>query len=84
MIAPAADDPTEDAPRPTSASERAVARLRPSARPRAGVLEGFVPIELASRGPRTLQASDRAPLPPARVIEAVESWADRETLFGDG
>jgi len=61
----------------------AVARLRPDRPPRTGVLEGFVPIELAGREPRTLQPIDPAPLPPPAVIEAIESWADRETLFGE-
>ncbi|HJW20950.1 MAG TPA: hypothetical protein VJ506_00825 [Candidatus Limnocylindrales bacterium] len=47
------------------------------------MLEGFVPIELASHGPRSLRASDRAPGQPPTEIEAIESWAERETLFGD-
>jgi hypothetical protein len=64
-------------------SERAVARLRPAPRPRPGVMEGFMPLELASRGPRQLRATDEAPLPPAPIIEVVDNWADRETLFGD-
>jgi hypothetical protein len=70
----------------------AVARLRPASRP--GILEGFVPLELADRGPRVLQATERSnrpavpPDPPAEapspaVIESVESWADRDSLFGD-
>jgi hypothetical protein len=77
---------------PADAAERAVARLRPAAQPKRrqpsrpeqpGVLEGFVPVELAGRGPRTLRPADRAPFAPPPVIEAVEWWADRETLFGD-
>ena len=68
---------------PDTAPDPAVARLRPEPRRRAGVIEGFVPIELAARGPRALRPTDRAPLPPRPPIETVESWVDRETLFGD-
>ncbi len=61
----------------------AVLRLRGRDASRRGILEGFVPIELVDRGPRTLQPAEHQPVPPPRVIEAVESWTDRETLFGD-
>jgi hypothetical protein len=57
----------------------AVRRLRP----RSGVLEGFVPVELANAAPRALLPTDPAPAPLPAVIEASESWTDRETLFGD-
>jgi hypothetical protein len=60
-----------------------VARLRPEGRRRPGVLEGFVPVELVDRGPRVLRPTDAPPLPPPPVVEPVESWADRETLFGE-
>jgi hypothetical protein len=69
--------------------DRAVHRLRPAGTiaveraPRPGIVEGFVPVELADHGPRALQATDPAP-PPPPVIEAFDSWPDRETLFGDG
>ncbi len=64
-----------------AAAERAVARLRPGLRRSPGLVEGFVPIELAAREPRTLRAADAAPLPPP--VEAGEAWPDRETLFGE-
>jgi hypothetical protein len=60
-----------------------VARRRPERSSRPGILEGFVPIELAGRGPRELNPIDPPPTPAPMVIEAVESWVDRETLFGD-
>jgi hypothetical protein len=70
-------------PRETTAPEPvAVSRLRREPRRRPGVLEGFVPVESAGLGPRTLGPTDVVPPPPA-VIEAVESWIDRETLFGE-
>ena len=64
-------DRVVDAPGP------AVARLRP------GLLEGFVPVEQSWRGPRSLHAIDPLPRPDPIVIEAAETWADRETLFGE-
>lgn len=63
--------------------DAAVARLRPDRAARPSIIEGFVPIELAPRQPRTLLPLDPAPMPPPAVIEAADSWADRETLFGD-
>ena len=72
---PARDSHDSESP-PESA---AVRRLRP----RSGVLEGFVPVELADATPRALLPTDPAPAPPPAVIEAIESWTDRETLFGD-
>lgn len=75
-------------PRPIPA---AVARLRPASRP--GVLEGFVPVELAEHGPRILQPTNPAERRPAAqapqpevmppAIDTVESWADRDSLFGE-
>lgn len=69
----------------------AVARLRPVPRP--GILEGFVPLELANGGPRVLQATDRAeqrapavpaqPELPVPAVEAAEAWAERDSLFGE-
>jgi hypothetical protein len=59
------------------------------------MLEGWVPVELADRGPRVLQPSDRASdrsnrglpptpdVPPPAVIESAEAWAERDSLFGD-
>ncbi|HXI45193.1 MAG TPA: hypothetical protein VNH13_02735 [Candidatus Acidoferrales bacterium] len=49
------------------------------------MLEGFVPVELAGLGPRTFGPLDVIPPapPPPAVIEAVETWGDRETLFGE-
>ena len=76
----------------------AVARLRPESRStRPGILEGFVPLELADRGPRILQPTsltkpahrdpasppDAAPVSPPPVSEPAEAWADRDSLFGD-
>lgn len=78
--------PVTTAPVATStatSSHGAVTRLRPEPGRRPGVLEGFVPVELVDRGPRVLRPSDGAPVPPPPVVEAVESWADRETLFGE-
>jgi hypothetical protein len=75
--------------REAAAAERraldpAVARLRPEPLARPGIVEGFVPIEHVERGPRTLRATDHRPVvPPPEVIDAVDSWAGRETLFGD-
>jgi hypothetical protein len=71
--------------------DRAQAARPPLDHPRRrspGVLEGFVPVELVDRGPRQLQPFDRPrttppPAPPPAVIEAAESWVDRETLFGE-
>jgi hypothetical protein len=64
----------------TSAADR----LRPGRlAPRPGILEGFVPVELAADGPRELHPLDAPPAPPAAAIETVEGWAERETLFGD-
>lgn len=40
-------------------------------------------MELANLAPRALLPTDPAPAPPPAVIEAIESWTDRETLFGD-
>lgn len=76
------DVPT-DGPELPADGGPAVARLRPGSRSRPGVLEGFVPIELASHAPRSLRATDRAAVPPPTEIEAIESWTERETLFGD-
>jgi hypothetical protein len=63
----------------------AVLRLRPAPRP--GVLEGFVPVELAGHGPRALEPVDPvvpAPLPsPPAIVDSQVSWADRDSLFGD-
>ncbi|MBI3751442.1 MAG: hypothetical protein HY263_07280 [Chloroflexi bacterium] len=45
-----------------------------------------MPVELLGRGPRTLAPSDTVPAPPAAIIDAtdvVESWAGRDSLFGD-
>src|SRR5512135_3776580 len=83
LIASAVVDVPLDGPEVPADGGPGVARLRPASRSRPGVLEGFVPIELASRGPRSLRATDRAPVPPPTEIEASESWAERETLFGD-
>ncbi|HEX7949034.1 MAG TPA: hypothetical protein VF494_01695 [Candidatus Limnocylindrales bacterium] len=43
-------------------------------------------MELPGVGPRTLGPLDPLPAPPAAIIEAtetVESWAGRDSLFGD-
>ena len=73
--------PPPEAPAPES---NAVRRLRRQAPARPGMLEGFVPVELAGLGPRTLGPLDVvAPPPPPAVIEAADAWGDRETLFGE-
>lgn len=44
-------------------------------------------VELLGAGPRTYGALANVPAPPAAIIEAtdvVESWASRDSLFGDG
>jgi hypothetical protein len=63
----------------------AVLRLRPAPRP--GVLEGFVPVELADqarRVPAPTNQTDAAAPPPSRaIVDPLISWAERDSLFGD-
>jgi len=69
-----------------------LARLRSGtpARPRERLIEGFVPVDQIDQGSRpTPDAPPSEPAapglepPPPAVIDAVERWSDRETLFGD-
>jgi hypothetical protein len=66
-----------------AAERNAVSRLRGGGA-RAGLIEGFVPIEQANLGPRTLEPADHLPAVRPPGAETVEGWADRETLFGEG
>jgi hypothetical protein len=65
----------------------AVLRLRSAPRP--GILEGFVPVELATRsqpvlGPLDLAEPGAAPPTPAPpIVDPQVSWSERDSLFGD-